>query len=81
MVSMRTSEQDKSTYWIIQILDLLHQLDHVVTPAVSNERLLRNAQSMLRAYTAALLLYPLVYVRLKLLLDFLIVPPDGNVEV
>jgi hypothetical protein len=68
-------------YWIIQILDLLHQLDHGLTFAVSNIRLLCHAKTVLSTDAAVPLLYPLIDPGFELLFNSLIKPAHRNIQV
>jgi hypothetical protein len=73
--------EDHLTYRIIQVLNLLHQLDHGLTFAVSNVRLLGHAKTVLSTDTAIPLLYPLVDPGFKFLLNCLVESSHRNIQV
>jgi hypothetical protein len=82
--SQHTMKMDRGrvvTYRIVEILNLLHQLDHGFTFAVSNVWLLRYSQAVLGTDAAIPLLDPLIHKGLQLLLHGLVKFSDWDVEV
>jgi hypothetical protein len=73
--------EEGRAYRIIQIFHLLHHFDHSFALTVPNVRLLRHTKAVLSADTAISLLHPFVNPRLELLLDDLVEPSYGDVEV
>lgn len=69
-----------TTNRIIEILDLLHELDHSLVLTVADVWLLGNTEAMLSADTALPLLYPFIHERLKLLLNSFVKSSCRNVQ-
>ena len=70
-----------STNRVIKVFNLFHQPDHGFTLAVPDEWLLGDAEAVLGTDAAVAFGHPLVDKRFKLLLDSLVEPPGGDVQV